>query len=970
MAKFIKSPFPDNLFAKEIAAAKEFLGEITKVTKEFTELGTKSEKAIKALDFKKSADIAKLTSEMAALEKQVENLKKTKDKELEVSSALSKLEKQEIILRDRLTASTTDQAKTNADLTLKIQAQNKANKEASKTLSDYEKLLKKTNESQKKFKEAAAEFGVNSEQAKEALDIFNKFDLELREINKTAKDGRRDVGRYEDAYETLVKQVTDVRKETKRLTAEFGKNSKESKQAVRELNDLEGQLEGIESAAKGTEKKIKGLSNAFKAFAGAAIVIKLLELSQQAFSKNTEGVAAFEKAIAGVVIAVQVFISRVVKAFPIMNAKIDMFFISIKLGFAELKNLFGGNAESVENLKKEYDDLASKTLPSLSSVFSGMGEEIADLTAKNVALIDDTIEYRKEIIALEKAITKLLPEQQALQALYDNDRISLEEKLLIGEKLLKSNAEIFEKEIQIAAKRKYFATERAKIDKNNLDAQEEASAATREFAELQSSFAMEQNAVHVEQQMIREDLYERNLDFYIDDFDNFKTINERIIADATQTFKRRKELLNLTAKEAEASYKNQQKEVNKSLVLQGKDIIDFNDLIKNTSEENARILSESGLSDVLVGRGLEIIRERRLVIQDMAEAQRDLSAAEQDSNDILSDVYLTRKALLDLEKDGVNVAKLLKELEEKRANAEIEALKERLKLAKKGSAQRLAIEQQLNNLLLDQYKTKADKELEIETKKIAKVKALTEKAISFLSNASSAIFEKQQDKIDARIEKSQENQERIQKAIVAGSEGAKESLTLAQKEEADAIAAREEMAKKERAVQASLAFIKLLSAKAGANDPNAFASAAADFAQGAVFASSLADAFFNEGTELVEKDSQLRGKKVHNGQDGYIIGVDGSERIMTGDQNAKLGGLSNDFVADMGQMVRMGDLVPKSTAANMLDSALLLGEISKTNALLEGLPRKIPVAEIDYNRISRQLERVVKAGSNNTKWGN
>ena len=60
----------------------------------------------------------------------------------------------------------------------------------------YEKLSKKTIEAQKKFKNLAAQFGANSKEAKAARIQFQKLDNELSQINKGAREGRKDVGRY------------------------------------------------------------------------------------------------------------------------------------------------------------------------------------------------------------------------------------------------------------------------------------------------------------------------------------------------------------------------------------------------------------------------------------------------------------------------------------------------------------------------------------------------------------------------------------------------------------------------------------------------------------------------------------------------------------------------------------------------------------------------------------------------------
>jgi hypothetical protein len=48
-----------------------------------------------------------------------------------------------------------------------------------------------------------------------------------------------------------------------------------------------------------------------------------------------------------------------------------------------------------------------------------------------------------------------------------------------------------------------------------------------------------------------------------------------------------------------------------------------------------------------------------------------------------------------------------------------------------------------------------------------------------------------------------------------------------------------------------------------------------------LLADAVAGSFF-KGTEKVSED--LKGNKVHSGKDGYVVAVDGSERVLTGKQ--------------------------------------------------------------------------------------
>ena len=64
----------------------------------------------------------------------------------------------------------------------------------------YKVLSKNVNSAQARFKRLAAQYGETDKRTKKALITFNRLDSKLRSINNTARDGRRDVGRYGLAF--------------------------------------------------------------------------------------------------------------------------------------------------------------------------------------------------------------------------------------------------------------------------------------------------------------------------------------------------------------------------------------------------------------------------------------------------------------------------------------------------------------------------------------------------------------------------------------------------------------------------------------------------------------------------------------------------------------------------------------------------------------------------------------------------
>jgi len=133
----------------------------------------------------------------------VSDLKKLSTAQKEVKknlTGLNAVDKERIRLEKRLSDSRTKQSQANEvikqQLIFERREKAKLAKETLGLSNAFTRLTDKTNKAQITFKRLAAEFGINSVQAKNAKVSFDKLDRELRQINKSAKDGRRDVGRY------------------------------------------------------------------------------------------------------------------------------------------------------------------------------------------------------------------------------------------------------------------------------------------------------------------------------------------------------------------------------------------------------------------------------------------------------------------------------------------------------------------------------------------------------------------------------------------------------------------------------------------------------------------------------------------------------------------------------------------------------------------------------------------------------
>lgn len=144
---------------------------------------------------------------------------------------------------------------------------------------------------------------------------------------------------------------------------------------------------------------------------------------------------------------------------------------------------------------------------------------------------------------------------------------------------------------------------------------------------------------------------------------------------------------------------------------------------------------------------------------------------------------------------------------------------------------------------------------------------------------------------DKRINKIEDEQEKNDKAVEEqqrrAEQGLSNTLAFEQQKAAELEQQKEEEQKKAEQRAKALAYLTLFTEFAKEN-PNSAAGKA--LAQVAI--AETVSGLFYEGTERVEDD--IAGKPLFSGRDGYVVRVDGSERIMTGSQNNRLGNISNE----------------------------------------------------------------------------
>jgi multidrug efflux pump subunit AcrA (membrane-fusion protein) len=220
-------------------------------------------------------------------------------------------------------------------------------------------------------------------------------------------------------------------------------------------------------------------------------------------------------------------------------------------------------------------------------------------------------------------------------------------------------------------------------------------------------------------------------------------------------------------------------------------------------------------------------------------------------------------------------------------------------------------------------------------------------------------FNRAKDYLDREIDL---NKSAIEQQQRLAERGLTNTLAFEQAKAAKLQLERRRLQEQEIKQQKRVAFYNLLSGYAKTEPATAL--------QRAILESTLAEVIagnFIEGTENVERD--LSGNKMHSGQDGYVIAVDGKERIFNPKQNAKIGDISNDEAAQIladyqtGKLFNYGD-----TVQPIIPVTKQVIDLSSTNELLMDVKKaieNIPGVNFQIDGIGNVIDERIKQGIKN-----
>lgn len=486
----------------------------------------------------------------------------------------------------------------------------------------------------------SAEGSYNALAAQYAL---NK--IRLNEMSEAQRSATKEGKELEAETKAIYERMKELQEATGKHVLSVGDYGKA-------LRDLPGPLNSIVDG-------VEAVSNGFKAMLANPVVLVLglivgaLTAVFKAFQQSETGAKLFNKAGAVLSGIWKGFVQVIDVAAKNIQAFFDDPLAGIKqLGDAIVNNvvnrfkgvllLIGSLSDAFKSLiqrdfegvKKAAQEAGSALLQFSTGFDKQQQKDLADGIRDITKTINDATEAQLKYNAAKEAsyktnarlrteLARLNAELELANAIANDDtqgykqqqeaitqaQKALEEKAKVELRLANENLRLIN--LQIAANKGVYDPELYQAQSDALigviDAQSQLTLATRDNAELRRK--------------IQRDEFERELDYAIDVGDAQKSLFERQLQNEKISRSERSALFDDYLAADADRFEEQKKLVNDYLGFQ----IDFDSLVVESSEKVIREkLRGINADDIVQGRILEIIRDRKAAFQDLIETEQDL----------------------------------------------------------------------------------------------------------------------------------------------------------------------------------------------------------------------------------------------------------------------------------------------------------------------------------------------------------
>lgn len=732
---------------------------------------------------------------------------------------------------------------------------------------------------------------------------FRSEQLRTKEIEKKNKV----IEKENSAYQKLSKQLLDQKKRVKDLLSAEKQLTDEDKKLIAETQKLDEKLKKIDKTVGDNQRNVGNYESALSSLSPL-------------FGRVSQSVSGFGAALKKlaknpVLLTITAIVASISGLVAILK--------TTDKGATSFAGTMKGLSNAMDVLRIRLVGVVTGTM-SLKNAFTGLGDELSKAFQAG-------IEYENQLDRLSDAETAYIS-QKAINAnkvakldfIAKDTTKSIEERINALQKLI--DIELME------------AKEEEKISKERYEAELNLLAATK-------GIEKEKLRAFIESSEARDGFQDKN---------NFT--DEEIKA-LEESFAK--------TKEADTNFFEETKKANAKLQALRKEDLDDKlktyDINRQTELDNLRSQEDTGKRNI---SQLDKLND---------ELTKKIS-----NGGIFSfvfsidDIKKRKKAVELMKKQAEEQRKIQEEIliaqaedEEIKATNSIENEEERAAAIKK-IRNKLALDiMNLNNETAISEKN-TNKKIEMDERAIfsSRLKA----GQDFARNILEQVDERRQAEINMLDDQISQREKNIEEQLRLAELGSDNELAFQRQKLAEEELAKKEQQKKaqrqEQALKLADTFLNSLNSKLEKDIPYGRAASEA-FAEtfAAKGLSSLIAGSFIEGTEKVSDD--LKGNKAHNGKDGYVVAVDGDERIINPKQNKLLGDISND------ELIRRA-LLPNyalptgrniDTAAGMSNSLMLhkLHSIDKKLSMLEQIADK-PVSSFELTNLGEVIEKQVYKG--------
>jgi hypothetical protein len=607
----------------------------------------------------------KLSNEIVALEKELLRLAKRR-KDLQAAAKDGTISEEQLArglanVKQETSQVSKEQAKLKKQFNDGVKAANGLN-------GSYDQLTAETRELKAQLRALPNAFDETNEEANKLKTQIAANTEQLKAFDKELGDNFRNVGNYADSMKEAFESTSLMSGQLQTVTNVFNVTKNVITQVNTAIDNTTNNFvnfsEATDDANKGFIKSgrgLRGMIGGLKALrvalvsTGIGAVVVALGSLFTFLTKTKKGAELLSKATAGVTAVFNVLVGRaatlgeaIVGVFEnpkeslisfgelLVNNIVNRFKAIINAGgiLADVMgNLFEGDFAAA---KSAVGDLGQAFIQfqtgldveqqnAIAESFVNLGNDIVEAADKGVRLKELEINIKNLTRETQLSNAELQKQKDLLQATADDTTLSFKAREEAAEQFRVKAEELAEQQLKLARMESELADQRLKeAEENNLvtdellDQQVEARLKVVE-AENQLTLTIRDN--ERTRNELRQDRLERDLDILIDGFDNQKTINERIIADETKTQEERRALLEETERLGQESFDRQIGIIEEFAGQK----IEADELIK---ESDATVLNEKirnlELSEIIEGRLLEIIRDRKTAEQDFVDTKKDL----------------------------------------------------------------------------------------------------------------------------------------------------------------------------------------------------------------------------------------------------------------------------------------------------------------------------------------------------------